>query len=78
MNIQRFATNLEDARRTDLIVVEARNNIAREHASDLLEKTIENMAEESNTIINKDRIGKDALLRSLLEDAEIQNQYWNS
>jgi hypothetical protein len=81
MNIQRFAANLEEARRNALIVVEAKNNISVENASNLLEKIIENMAEELNTLIQQrtcGRIDKDALLKSLLEDAELQRQYWNS
>lgn len=86
MNIPRFAANLEEARRAALIVVTAKNNVAREHASDLLDANIENMLEELNTIISQShmsylkvaKIDKDALLKSLLEDAEGQNQYWNS
>lgn len=70
MDISRFAANLVEARRDALIVITARNNIAREHASDLLNVTVGNMIEELNTIINQNKIDKDALLRSLLEDAE--------
>ena len=70
MNISRLSANLTEARRNALTVVTARNNIAREHASDLLDATVGNMIEELNTIINQNKIDKDALLRSLLEDAE--------
>lgn len=70
MNISRFVANLGEARRTSLIVVTAKNNIAREQASDLLDANIENMIEELNTIIRQSpvsnvtatKIDKDALL----------------
>lgn len=77
MDISRFVANLAESRRTALIVVTAKNDVAREHASDLLDANIENMIEELNTIIRQSpisnvisKIDKDALLRSLLEDAE--------
>lgn len=70
MNISRFVANLTEARRNAITVVTTRNNIAREHASDLLNATIDNMIEELNTIINQNKIDKYVLLRSLLEDAE--------
>lgn len=86
MNISRFVANLAEARRTALIVVTAKNNVAREHASDLLDASIENMIEELNTIIRQSpvsnvttaKIDKDALLRSLLEDAELQIEYYKA
>lgn len=82
MYMQRFVANLEEARKTALIAVKAKNNIARERALDLLDATVGNMVEELNTIVSQDnmpyltvaKIDKDALLRSLLEDAEIQNR----
>ena len=84
MYISRFVANLTEARRTALIVVTAKNNIAKEHASDLLNASIENMTEELNTIVSQKhmpyltvaKIDKDALLKSLLEDAESQRLYW--
>jgi len=85
MNISRFDANLNEARRTALIVVTAKNDIAREIASDSLDANVENMLEELNTIVSQSntqyltvaKIDKDALLKSLLEDAEEQNQ-WSS
>ena len=82
MNITRFVANLYEARKSALTVVTAKNNIAREYASDLLDASIENMLEELNIIVSqKDmpylivaKIDKDALLKSLLEDAEEQRQ----
>lgn len=74
MYIQRFVANLEEAHRIALITVKSRDNIVREHALDLLDATVGNMVEELNTIIKQDRIDRDALLRSILEDAEIQNR----
>ncbi len=74
MYMQRFVANLEEARRTALIAVKAKNNIARDHALDLLDATVGNMVEELNTIIKQDMIDRDALLKSILEDAEIQNR----
>ena len=84
MYISRFVANLTESRRTALIVVTSKNNIAREHAEDLLNKTIDNMIEELNTIVSQtptpgiksDKIDKDSLLRSLLEDAESQKNAW--
>lgn len=86
MDITRFIANMDEARRKAFIVVTAKNNIAREAASDSLNAGIENMVEELNTIVSQtnipnlaiNKIDKDALLKSLLEDAEKQNQYWNS
>lgn len=86
MDITRFVANLDEARLKAFIVVTAKNNIAREVASDSLNAGIENMIEELNTIVSQtsvphlgiNKIDKDALLKSLLEDAEKQNQYWNS
>ena len=83
MNITRFVANLNETRRNALIVVTAKNEIARDVASDSLNAGIENMVEELNTIVSQDnmphltvnKIDKDALLKSLLEDAEEQSQY---
>jgi hypothetical protein len=82
MNISRFVANLNEARKTALIVVTAKNDIAREIASDSLDANVENMLEELNTISHDHtqchtvaKIDKDALLKSLLEDAEEQNQW---
>lgn len=75
MDISRFVANLTEARRTALIVVTAQNNIAVEHASDLLNATVGNMIDELNTIIHDEKVDKDALLRSLLEDATSTTRY---
>lgn len=73
MNMTRFVANLEGARNNAIIVMQAKNEIARGHASDLLDAYIENMIEElDTTVIGQYRIDKDALLKSLLEDAELQ------
>jgi hypothetical protein len=82
MNITRFVANLYEARKSALIVITAKNNIAREHTFGLLDASIENMLEELNTIVSQSnmpyltvaKIDKDALLKSLLEDAEEQRQ----
>ena len=83
MDIARFTANLDEARRTALIVVTAKNNISRNIASDSLDASIENMAKELNIItiheyaqhLKLNKIDKDALLKSLLEDAEEQSQW---
>lgn len=73
MDMTKFAANLGEARRIAIIVVEAKNIMAREHSSNRLDAVTENMIEELNTIvIGQCRVDKDALLRSLLEDAELQ------
>ena len=83
MNIARFVANLDEARRTALIVITTKNDITREVASDSLDVNIENMLEELDTIVSQNhaqyltvaKIDKDALLKSLLEDAEEQRQW---
>lgn len=82
MNITRFVANLNEARRKALIVVTG-NEMARVVASDSLDAVTENMLEELNTIVSQTnmpyltvaKIDKDALLKSLLEDAEQQTQW---
>lgn len=82
MNITRFVANLNEARRKALIVITG-NEMARVVASDSLNAGIENMVEELNTIVSQTdmpyltvaKIDKDALLKSLLEDAEDQLQW---
>ena len=79
MNITRFVANLNEARRKALIVITG-NEMARVVASDSLNAVIDNMIEELNTIVSQSnmsyptvaKIDKDALLKSLLEDAEDQ------
>ena len=71
MKVSRFVANLSDARRNAINVLTAKNNIAREHSSELLDANVSNMIEELYTIVSPGSlIDKEALLRSLLEDAE--------